>query len=114
MLTGFQVQPPPLPPTLRVVGKSKRTTRKLAVSPYLPIQDKTYDQRTSIYALAASMHHVLTNVAPPHYPFYPPVRLLNPTISPELEAILSRALIEEPSARYQNYAALRQALQHLL
>src|SRR5215831_20990991 len=107
VLTGFQIQPP----APRVAGKNKRTTRKLAVSPYLPIQDKTYDQRTSIYALAASMHHVLTNVAPPHYPFYPPVHLLNPAVSPELETILSRALTEEPSARYQNYVALRQDLQ---
>ncbi|HWS85001.1 MAG TPA: protein kinase [Ktedonobacteraceae bacterium] len=113
MLTGFQVQPPPQPPTSRAAGKSIRTTRKLAVSPYLPIQDKTYDQRTSIYALAASMHHALTNVAPPHYPFYPPVRLLNPAISSELETILSRALLEEPSARYQNYAALRKDIQRL-
>jgi serine/threonine protein kinase len=113
MLTGFQVQPPLQPPTSRTAGKNKRTTRKLAVSPYLPIQDKPYDQRTSIYALAASMHHALTNVAPPHFPFYPSVRLLNPTISLELEAILSRALFEEPSARYQNYAALRKDLQRL-
>ncbi len=114
MLTGFQVQPPPRPRSSRAAGKGKRTTRKLAVSPYLPIQDKTYDQRTSIYALAASMHHALTNVAPPHYPFYPPVRLLNPAVSPELETILSRALLEEPSARYQNYAALRKEIQRLL
>ena len=113
MLTGFQIQPPPQPPTSRTAGKSKRTTRKLGVSPYLPIQDKTYDQRTNIYTLAASMHHALTNVAPPHYPFYPPVRLLNPAISPELETILSRALLEEPPARYQNYAALRKEIQRL-
>src|SRR5205807_1229482 len=59
MLTGFQIQPPPQPPTSRTAGKSKRTTRKLGVSPYLPIQDKTYDQRTNIYTLAASMHHAL-------------------------------------------------------
>lgn len=113
MLTGFQVQPPPQPPTSRTAGKYKRTTRKLEISPYLPIQDKPYDQRTSIYTLAASIHHALTNVAPPHFPFYPPVRLLNPTISLELEAILSRALLEEPSARYQNYAAFRKDLQCL-
>jgi serine/threonine protein kinase len=113
MLAGFQVQPPPQAPTSRAAGMSKRTTRKLAVSPYLPIQDKTYDQRTSIYALAASMHHALSNVAPPHYPSYPPVRLLNPAISSELERVLSRALLEEPSARYQNYAALRKEIQRL-
>jgi serine/threonine protein kinase len=113
MLTGFQVQSPPQPTTSQAAGKCKLTTRKLAVSPYLPIQDKIYDQRTSIYALAASMHHALTNVAPPHYPFYPPVRLLNPAISSELETILSQALLEEPSARYQNYVALRKDIQNL-
>jgi len=59
------------------------------------------------------MHHALSNVAPPHYPSYPPVRLLNPAISSELETILSRALLEEPSARYQNYAALRKEIQRL-
>ena len=80
----------------------------------MPLQDKPYDQRTCIYALAASMHHALTNVAPPHYPSYPPVRMLNPDVSPALERILSRALIEESSARYQSYEALKRDIQHLL
>jgi len=113
MLIGFQVPPPPSSDANN--GSSKhRTTRKLAISPYLPIQDKPYDQRTCIYALAASMHHVLTNYAPPHYPAYPPVRLLNPAISPQLEAILSRALMEDSTARYQSYAEMQRELQRLL
>ncbi len=114
LLTGFQVPPPPLPASPGIAGKGKRTTRKLIVSPYLPIQDKILDQRTCIYALAASMHHAITNVAPPHYPAYPPARLLNPNVSPAFEAILSRALLEESSARYQNYEALKRDLQRLL
>jgi len=113
-LTGFQISPPPHNTTQRKAGRGVRTTRKLAVSPYLPIGDKPYDQRTSIYALAASMHHALTNVAPPHYPAYPPVRVLNPTISPALETILNRALLEESAARYQSYAAMQRDVQHLL
>ena len=75
---------------------------------------KPIDQRTSIYALAASMYHALTNVAPPHYPAYPPVRLLNPAISPELEAILGRALMEDSNKRYQTYAAMKADIQKLL
>jgi serine/threonine protein kinase len=113
-LTGLQIPPPPQPSTTRSAGRGRRTTRKLTISPYLPIQDKPYDQRTCIYALAATMHHALTNVAPPHYPGYPPVRLLNPAISPEFEALLVRALLEDSSARYQTYAAIQRDVQQLL
>jgi serine/threonine protein kinase len=115
MLAGFQVAPPQQSSGMHQDNKRrKRTTRKLVISPYLPVQDKVYDQRTSIYALAASMHHALTNAAPPHYPAYPAVRVLNPAISPELERLLSRALVEEPGARYQSYAELKRDLQKLL
>lgn len=111
MLVGFQIPPPP---SAHIERNRKRTTRKLIVSPYLPIQDKPYDQRTCIYALAASMHFALTNVAPPHYPSYPPVSLINPNISPELEAILSRALMEDCKVRYQSYQAMKRDIQRLL
>ncbi len=116
ILTGFQILPPPPQPSPgpQVEARRHRTTRKLVVSPYLPLQDKPYDQRTCIYSLAASMHHVLTNIAPPHYPAYPSVRLLNPNISCELEAILSRALQEDSAARYQSYEAMKRDLQGLL
>ncbi len=110
-LTGFQV--PPAPSATRMEGR-KRTTRKLILSPYMPVQDKPYDQRTCIYALAATMHHALTNVAPPHYPSYPPVRMLNPNVSQGLETILSRALMEDALARYQSYEAMKKDLQTLL
>lgn len=112
-LTGLQVPPPPHPPGARI-PRAGRTTRKLAISPYQPIQDRPYDQRTCIYALAASMHHALTNTAPPHYPAYPPVRLLNPAISSALEYILSRALLEDPAGRYQDYTAMQKDVQRLL
>ncbi len=116
LLTGFQIAPPPAAPGSRTRGERvrKRTTRKLDISPYMPIQDRPYDQRTCIYALAASMHQALTNVAPPHYPAYPPVRMLNPAISSTLESILSRALVEDNTIRYQNYEALRRDIQRML
>jgi serine/threonine protein kinase len=113
-LTGFQVSPPPLPANTPNVSRRRRTTRQLAISPYLPVQDSPYNQRTCIYALAASMHHALTNVAPPHYPAYPPVRLLNPHVSPALETILSRALMEDATARYPTYESMQKEVQRLL
>jgi hypothetical protein len=64
--------------------------------------------------LAASMHHALTNYAPPHYPAYPAVRTLNPAVSPRLEAILSKALMEDREYRYQSYDAMKRDLMHLL
>ncbi|WP_111319138.1 protein kinase domain-containing protein [Thermosporothrix hazakensis] len=114
MLTGFQV---PLPPSILAAhpgGGPRRTTRKLAISPYLPIQDKPFDQRTCIFALAATMHHAVTNIAPPHYPTYPPARILNKAISPAFEAILSKALAEDPGVRYQTYEQLKASLQALV
>ncbi|HCI82101.1 MAG TPA: hypothetical protein DHW02_20705 [Ktedonobacter sp.] len=117
-LTGFQIASPPIEPgTHAAIAQQqlrRRTTRRLEISPYLPVQDKRYDQRTSIYMLAASMHHTLTNVAPPHYPAYPPVRILNSNISTAFEAILSRALMEDPTLRYQGYEEMRRDVQELL
>jgi serine/threonine protein kinase len=111
-LTGFQI---PLPvPENQLAASSHRTTRKIDISLYVPVKDTPYDHRTCIYMLAASMHHVLTNVAPPHYPAYPAVRTLNPLISVELEAILARALMEDREKRYQSYAAMQKDVKKLL
>ena len=112
MLAGFQIQPPP--PEQRPGLARHLTTQKILVSPYVPVKDIPFDHRTCIYMLAASMHHALTNYAPPHYPVFPPARQLNPLISPELEAILNRSLMEERSARYQSYAEIKKDVQKLL
>jgi serine/threonine protein kinase len=112
MLTGFAVQPPARYASNG--GSEQRTTRKLALSPYLPIQDKPYDQRTCIYSLAACMHYALTDHAPPHYPTFPPVRLLNPAVSPALELILSCALMEDAKERYQSYQELQRDIRKIM
>lgn len=112
MLTGFQVLPPA--PENQQARSKHRTTLKIALSPYLPVKDQPYDQRTCIYMLAAAMHHALTNYAPPHYPAYPPVRMLNPAVSPRLEMILSKALMEDREYRYQSYAEMKRDIQRLL
>lgn len=112
MLTGFQVPPPPTEPQ---PGAGKRlTTQKIAISAYVPVKDAPFDHRTCMYMLAATMHHALANYPPPHYPVFPPVRTFNPLVSPELEAILQRALVEERPLRYQSYAEMKKDVQRLL
>ena len=112
MLTGFQIPAPP--PEMQNATGNHRTTRKIATSAYIPVKDTPYDHRTCIYMLAACMHHVLTNVAPPHYPSFPAARTLNSLISVELEAILSHALMEDREKRYQNYADMQRDVKKLL
>jgi len=114
ILTGFQVSAPPSSREAEQKRSPHRTTRKLTISPYLPVQDKHFDQRTCIYSLAACMHYALTNYAPPHYPAFPPVRMLNPNISFALETILSRALMEDNRERYQSYGEIQKDIRKLL
>ncbi|GAC1565277.1 MAG: hypothetical protein NVS3B14_02480 [Ktedonobacteraceae bacterium] len=109
---GFMSKRPP--PESRPGLARRLTTQKILLSPYVPVKDMPFDHRTCIYMLAASMHQALTNYAPPHYPVFPSARQLNPLVSPELEAILNRALMEERSARYQSYAEMKRDVQKLL
>ena len=110
MLVGFQISPPPQ----ERQQAHRLTTQKVGLSPYAPVKDMPYDQRTCIYMLAATMHHAITNYTPPHYPAYPSARILNPAVSPEFENILNHALAEEPARRYQNYAQMKRDIQELL
>ncbi|WP_322816635.1 PQQ-binding-like beta-propeller repeat protein [Chloroflexus sp.] len=67
-----------------------------------------------IYALGATLHHLLTNIDPRlETPFTfqeRPIRQINPTVSPEMEAVVARALEYDMAARWQSAEELRQAL----
>lgn len=69
-----------------------------------------------IYALGATMHHLLTRRDPRlHPPFTfaeePPSRV-NPSVSKELEAIVMKALEYDPTARYSSAEEMKTALLH--
>src|SRR6266700_2280122 len=74
------------------------------------------DPRSDLYALAATLHHVLTNRDPRNHPpfTYPPARTLNPQLSPEIEKVLTRALINDINQRYQSAAAMRKDIDDIL
>lgn len=67
-----------------------------------------------IYALGATIHHLLTKKDPrlePPFSFEErPISAYNPEVSPEIEAVISRALAYEPKDRYPNVAEMKEAL----
>jgi len=67
-----------------------------------------------IYALGATLHHMLTRrdprLEPPFYFDDFPVRKANPSISMELEAVIETALQYNPEDRFQSVAAMQEAL----
>lgn len=67
-----------------------------------------------IYALGATLHHLLTNQDPrlePPFTFAErPIRNKNKTVSPEFEAVIMRCLSYDPKERYENATALKETL----
>lgn len=67
-----------------------------------------------IYALGATLHHLLTNQDPrlePPFTFAErPIHTKNKTVSPNFEAIIMRCLSYDPTERYENATALKEAL----
>jgi serine/threonine protein kinase len=67
-----------------------------------------------IYALGATLHHALTRRDPrlePPFSFAErPIRKINSHVSPELETVISTALAYDPSERFPNIEAMREAL----
>ncbi len=72
------------------------------------------EPRGDLYALGATMHHLLTNSDPRlETPFTfqeRPLRQLNPSVSPEIDAVVARALEYDVNARWSSAEEMKQAL----
>jgi eukaryotic-like serine/threonine-protein kinase len=104
--------------TNTVVNGQRRKTTALGTPGYAPPEQyQGYaDPRSDLYALAATLHHLVTNSDPGDYPpfQFPPVRTLNSRVSPQLEQILSKALKTNANERYQTAYEIRQDVESLL
>jgi serine/threonine protein kinase len=73
------------------------------------------DVRVDVYALGATLHHLLTGVDPRSetpFTFHErPVRQLNPDVSPAMEAVVMQALSYDVNARPASIAEMRALLQ---
>jgi ABC-type branched-subunit amino acid transport system substrate-binding protein/serine/threonine protein kinase len=71
---------------------------------------------SDLYAVAAVMHHAVTGYDPNERMafFHPPARRLNPAVSPQMEAILSKALRLSIPQRYARPSEMQKDLAALL
>jgi predicted Ser/Thr protein kinase len=69
------------------------------------------DARSDVYSLGVLLHHLLTGYDPAATPFaLPPVRQLNPQVSPAMAQVITRAIEVHPAQRFPTVDALCQAL----
>jgi serine/threonine protein kinase len=99
-------------------GAKRKQTTALGTPGYAPPEQYqgNADARSDLYALAATLHHILTNRDPRNYPpfVYPPVRTLNSKLTPDIERVLERALKINANERYQNAAAMKHDIDEIL
>src|SRR5258708_37551 len=95
-----------------------KQTSALGTPGYAPPEQyqENADPRSDLYALAATLHHLLTSRDPCRYPLfvYPSVRSLNPKLSLEIERVLNQALMADITKRYQNAAAMKHDIDNIL
>ena len=91
-------------------------------APLEQIQGTGTDPRSDLYALAATMYHLLTNETPPDAltrasarindepdPLLP-ANQLNPAVPPAIAAIIERAMAQKPNLRFRTAREMRDAL----
>ena len=70
------------------------------------------EPRSDIFALGATLHHLLTNRDPQKHPpfIFPPVTAINPAINAEMEVIIQKALQMNLEQRWASIREITQAL----
>src|SRR5713226_3357783 len=96
----------------------RKQTSALGTPGYAPPEQYqgNADPRSDLYALGATMHHLLTNHDPRnHQPFsYPPIRTLNPQVSSETEHLITKAVNNDITQRYQSAMAMKSDIDVIL
>ena len=85
----------------RIVRPDEGTQTNIGTDGYAP-EEQYYgkvDKRSDIYALGATMHHLLSGITPLPFKF-DPLRKIDPRISSEIESVVAKALKEKPEDRF--------------
>jgi serine/threonine-protein kinase len=94
-------------------GKAK-DTRKMGTPGYAPPEQYgkgQTDERSDVYALGATLHHLLTNVDPGNQPFqFTPARDLNRAVPSRVSDALMKAVSHQPEDRFGSADEMREAL----
>ncbi len=99
----------------RVIEKDSTTEKTIiGTEGYSPVEQYRgkVEARSDIYALGATMHHLLTGLPPVPFKFEP-LREIRPEISPELEEIVMKALKEKLQDRFASARDMLVALNSL-
>ena len=101
-----------------VKNARRKQTSALGTPGYAPPEQYqgNADPRSDLYALGATLHHLLTNRDPRDFPpfNYPPARTLNPQLSPEVEQLLAKATNNDVTQRYQSAIAMKRDVDTIL
>ncbi len=94
-------------------------------APLEQIQDQRTDPRSDIYALGATLYHLLTGIKPPDAMVraaavvnggpdpLQPANQIHEAVGPQIAAILNKAMAQKPEERYENAHEFREALRRM-
>ncbi len=105
-------------PGLRTATLARAVTS--GFSPFEQYGDGPTDARSDLYSLGATLYYMLSGVVPPDAPQrvrvdpLDPLRQLNESVSPQMEAIVARLMAVWADDRYPDAPTLRRELQPVL
>jgi len=95
----------------RIFHRKNQKMTKIGTEGYSPVEQYKGrpETRSDIYAMGATIHHLLTGIEPLPFKFQS-LRNINPSVSPELECIVMKALEDNPDDRFSSASEMLASL----